>query len=104
MTFASTVPERINTVGLPRGYLQEVHHIALNVKDLQVSKAFYGETLGLKELQGAEVPNTLQAAVAACYKNFSAESLLIKVTSLSGWHSSCWKLPVYSSSPNSSAI
>jgi glyoxylase I family protein len=65
MTFASTNPEKINTVGLPRGYLQGVHHIALNVKDLQVSKVFYGETLGLKELQGDEVPSTLKAAVAA---------------------------------------
>ncbi len=65
MTFASTSPKKINAVGLPGGYLQGIHHIALNVKDLQVSQAFYGETLGLKELQGDEVPSTLKAAVAA---------------------------------------
>lgn len=53
-----------STVGLPSGFLETVHHIALNVQDLAASKAFYGKTLGLKELQGDEVPSTLKKAVA----------------------------------------
>jgi glyoxylase I family protein len=57
-------PARNQSSGLPPGDLQGVHHIALNVQDLQRSRAFYGETLGLKELQGDEVPSTLKAAVA----------------------------------------
>ncbi len=43
------------------GMLRRVHHIALNVKDMQASRHFYGEILGLRELQGEEVPETLKA-------------------------------------------
>jgi glyoxylase I family protein len=50
---------------LAPGCLRKVHHIALNVRDLQASRHFYGQILGLKELQGAEVPPTLTALVAA---------------------------------------
>ena len=43
------------------GMLRRVHHIALNVKDMHASRYFYGEILGLRELQGEEVPETLKA-------------------------------------------
>ena len=43
------------------GILRRVHHIALNVKDMHASRYFYGEILGLRELQGEEVPETLKA-------------------------------------------
>ncbi|MEL6381997.1 MAG: VOC family protein [Cyanobacteria bacterium J06626_18] len=49
---------------LPGGALRGVHHIALNVKDMAASKQFYGSVLGLHELQGAEVPETLKTLVA----------------------------------------
>jgi glyoxylase I family protein len=42
------------------GLLRRVHHIALNVKDLQASRHFYGTLLGLRELTGDEVPETLK--------------------------------------------
>ncbi|WP_242059874.1 VOC family protein [Oscillatoria sp. FACHB-1407] len=45
--------------------LRCVHHIALNVKDLQASRYFYGTVLGLRELQGDEVPETLKALFEA---------------------------------------
>jgi glyoxylase I family protein len=47
------------------GSLRRVHHIAFNVKDLQASRHFYGEILGLYELQGEEVPSTLRELVAS---------------------------------------
>jgi glyoxylase I family protein len=50
---------------LPAGLLRRFHHFALNVADLQVSRRFYGELLGLHELQGQAVPATLQPLVAA---------------------------------------
>jgi glyoxylase I family protein len=43
------------------GDLRRVHHIALNVTDMQASRHFYGTVLGLRELLGAEVPATLKA-------------------------------------------
>lgn len=42
------------------GMLRRVHHFALHVQDMQTSRHFYGQILGLRELQGAEVPETLK--------------------------------------------
>jgi glyoxylase I family protein len=47
------------------GSLRSIHHFALNVKDMQTSRHFYGGILGLHELQGKEVPSTLKELVAA---------------------------------------
>lgn len=54
----------MNLTQIPTGSLRRVHHIALNVKDLQTSKHFYGNILGLHELTGKEVPSTLKELVA----------------------------------------
>jgi glyoxylase I family protein len=51
-------------ITLPIGTLRRVHHIALNVKDMTASRLFYGEILGLHELTGHEVPETLRSLVA----------------------------------------
>jgi glyoxylase I family protein len=50
---------------LVRGDLRSVHHIALNVKDMQASRHFYGNILGLHELTGNEIPETLAKLVAS---------------------------------------
>lgn len=50
--------------GLNIGTLKRVHHIALNVKNMTVSRNFYGEILGLHELTGDEVPSTLKNLVS----------------------------------------
>ncbi|AFY48290.1 lactoylglutathione lyase-like lyase [Nostoc sp. PCC 7524] len=50
---------------LAPGNLRKVHHIALNVKDMQASRYFYGNILGLHELTGDEVPATLVELVAS---------------------------------------
>lgn len=50
--------------GLKLGSLRQVHHIAFNVKDMEASRHFYGQILGLKELTGAEIPKTLVKLVA----------------------------------------
>jgi glyoxylase I family protein len=47
------------------GTLRAIHHIALNVYDMDRSRRFYGGLLGLRELQGEEVPLTLKELVAA---------------------------------------
>ncbi len=47
------------------GCLRSVHHVALNVRDMQAARDFYGSVLGLHELVGSEVPQTLKALVAA---------------------------------------
>ncbi|WP_193198843.1 VOC family protein [Nostoc sp. MG11] len=57
-------PKSVNSVLAP-GNLRKVHHIALNVKDMQASRYFYGSILGLHELVGDEVPATLLELVAA---------------------------------------
>lgn len=49
---------------IDRGWLRRVHHIALNVQDLNASRRFYGELLGLEELTGDRVPSTLRQWVA----------------------------------------
>ncbi len=59
MSASSSIPT------LPIGHLRGVHHIALNVQDMQASRQFYGQLLGLRELTGAEVPATLKDLVAA---------------------------------------
>jgi glyoxylase I family protein len=57
-------PKSVNSVLAP-GNLRKVHHIALNVKDMQASRYFYGTILGLDELTGDQVPATLLELVAA---------------------------------------
>lgn len=54
----------VSSPTLSTGTLRRVHHIALNVKDMQASRQFYGTLLGLHELTGAEVPVTLKDLVA----------------------------------------
>ncbi len=54
-----------STTGLAPGTLRRVHHIAFNVRDIQASRHFYGNILGLHELSGEEVPTTLRELVAA---------------------------------------
>jgi glyoxylase I family protein len=44
---------------LAPGVLRRIHHIALNVADMQASRHFYGQILGLHELSGTEIPATL---------------------------------------------
>lgn len=51
-------------ITLAAGMLRAVHHIALNVKDMQLSRHFYGTILGLHELTGEEVPATLKDLVS----------------------------------------
>jgi glyoxylase I family protein len=48
---------------LQTGELRTVHHIALNVINMQASRHFYGEILGLHELTGDEIPATLKNLV-----------------------------------------
>ncbi|MEO0869417.1 MAG: VOC family protein [Cyanobacteria bacterium J06642_11] len=50
--------------GLRPNTLRGVHHIALNVKDMDASRRFYGRVLGLHELVGDAVPETLVDLVA----------------------------------------
>ena len=60
MVSVSSRPQPVLTAGMLRG----VHHIALNVKDMQAASQFYGKVLGLHKLQGEEVPKTLVKLVA----------------------------------------
>ncbi|MBE9238531.1 MAG: VOC family protein [Sphaerospermopsis kisseleviana] len=53
-----------NQKNIPTGYLRKIHHIALNVADMQASRHFYGHILGLHELTGEEIPETLKQLVA----------------------------------------
>lgn len=50
---------------LALGQLRSFHHFALNVANIDASRQFYGEVLGLHELQGDEIPATLKSLVAA---------------------------------------
>ena len=52
-------------LGLAPNSLRKIHHIALNVGDMEASKHFYGQILGLHQLVGEEVPSTLVKLVAA---------------------------------------
>lgn len=58
------IPEKETNKGLSIGTLKRVHHIALNVKNMTISRHFYGQLLGLHELTGDEVPSTLKDLVA----------------------------------------
>ncbi|MBD1872501.1 VOC family protein [Nodosilinea sp. FACHB-131] len=58
----STSPATLTAL-LP-GQLRRIHHLALNVKDMAASRRFYGGLLGLKELTGDEVDDTLKELVA----------------------------------------
>lgn len=49
---------------LQPGQLLSFHHFALNVANLDASRQFYGEVLGLHELKGEEIPTTLKSLVA----------------------------------------
>ncbi len=49
---------------LAPGNLRRVHHIALDVINMQTSRHFYGTVLGLRELTKEEVPLTLKTLVA----------------------------------------
>ncbi len=49
-----------STPAIASGMLRRVHHIALHVNNMEVSRHFYGVILGLRELQGEEVPATLK--------------------------------------------
>lgn len=57
--------QQLKSQGIAVGSLRRVHHIALNVKDMEASKHFYGNILGLHQLKGEEVPSTLVKLVAA---------------------------------------
>jgi glyoxylase I family protein len=58
--------------------LRRVHHIALNVKDMEASRHFYGKILGLHELTGEEIPSTLKDLVeAGKVANFSTPDGMI---------------------------
>jgi glyoxylase I family protein len=50
---------------LSPGNLRSIHHIALNVADIQASRHFYGKILGLHELTGDEVPSSIAHLVTA---------------------------------------
>ena len=56
---------QIKSKGIAVGSLRKVHHFALNVQNMAASRYFYGEILGLHELEGAEVPSTLVKLKAA---------------------------------------
>jgi glyoxylase I family protein len=53
----------MSTVLAP-GQLRSIHHLAFNVKDMAASRQFYGGLLGLRELTGDEVDDTLKELVA----------------------------------------
>ncbi len=53
------------TLALTPGSLRRVHHVALNVCDMDASRHFYRNILGLHELIGEEIPATLRELVAA---------------------------------------
>jgi glyoxylase I family protein len=60
-----TISPTSNQTCLAAGMLRRVHHVAFNVKDMQASRYFYGNILGLHELKGEEIPKTLKNLVEA---------------------------------------
>jgi glyoxylase I family protein len=65
MVMTVTKSSEPTKVALQTGMLRRIHHLALNVKDMQASRRFYGGLLGLKELTGDEVDDTLKDLVAS---------------------------------------
>jgi glyoxylase I family protein len=63
MSIESVVAES-STPMLTFGALRGLHHIALNVANIQASRHFYGTILGLHELVGSEIPSSLSKLVA----------------------------------------
>jgi glyoxylase I family protein len=59
-----TISPSVAAKKLKIGQLRKVHHIAFNVKDMDASRHFYGEILGLEELVGEKIPSTLKELVA----------------------------------------
>lgn len=59
------VRQKIKSHGLALGSLRKVHHVALNVKNMEASQHFYGKILGLHQLTGNEIPSTLVKLVEA---------------------------------------
>lgn len=57
--------QKVKFKGIAKNTLRKVHHIAFNVKDMEASRHFYREVLGLHELEGEEVPSTLVKLKAA---------------------------------------
>ncbi len=55
----------MNSPPLLPGDLKAIHHIALNVQNMEASRRFYGTILGLEELTGDQIPETLIPLVAA---------------------------------------
>lgn len=60
----SPIPAPSTRLSLVPGQLRRIHHLALNVKDMEASRRFYGGLLGLRELTGNEVDDTLRELVA----------------------------------------
>ncbi|MEA5448944.1 VOC family protein [Leptolyngbya sp. CCNP1308] len=58
----SSTPQTL--ANLSPNQLRRIHHLALNVKDMAASRRFYGGLLGLRELTGDEVDDTLKDLVA----------------------------------------
>jgi glyoxylase I family protein len=50
---------------LNSGDLRAVHHIAINVADMDASVHFYGRVLGLHRLTGTEIPSSIVELVNA---------------------------------------
>jgi glyoxylase I family protein len=65
MAMTVTKSSEPTKVALQTGMLRRIHHLALNVKDMEASRRFYGGLLGLKELTGDEVDDTLKDLVAS---------------------------------------
>ena len=57
--------QQTKSIGIAVGHLRQIHHIALNVANMEASRHFYGKILGLHELEGEEVPSTLIKLKAA---------------------------------------
>ncbi|MCC0176039.1 VOC family protein [Waterburya agarophytonicola K14] len=57
--------QKVESLGIAVGSLRQVHHIAFNVQNMAASRHFYGNILGLHELEGDEVPSTLIKLKAA---------------------------------------